>query len=332
MRNITFKSFIALLMTNRNLALEEHFLLTEIFMALEKTGFNGYATAHPEISIVRAASELGLRNDLLEAVCEFLAEKSILHKVGQGIFRKSDDYAATQGPIYFLLAYKSICESLAELLTGSKIYGKDIVRDARYLGTGTKLIFPLLAKIFKARGIKSVLDLGCGNGAFLLTLAAILPDFRGIGIEIDKPTINEAEASILASPYKNSIGIFHGDAGHPESFPVQTDPAEAIIGIGMFHEFRKDGTLVPILNRYKARFPRSRLFLVEFDTPDWDELRQRPQTPERKSASIYRFLHYFSEQGLPQSKSDWVRTINSSEWKIDAIHDGPNRLVAFECR
>ena len=332
MRKITLSSFIALLQTNRNLDLEEHYVLAEIFMALEKTGLNRYAAAHQEISVMHAASALHLRNDLLEAACEFLAENNMLQKIGPGVFRKEDRYFSDQGPVPFLLAYKNVCDSFAELMDGSKIYGKDVARDARYLGTGTKLIFPILGPIFKTRGIKTVLDLGCGNGAFLLTLAGALPDLRGTGIDIDAPTVEEASAAIRVSPYKNSIRILQGDVRHPELFPREVDSFDALVGMGIFHEFRKGDVLIPLLNRYKVRFPKARLFLVEFDTPGWDELRQKQKGPKRRSAAIYRLMHYFSEQGLPQSKEEWLTTLGDAEWRVVGAHNGPNRLIAFECQ
>ena len=332
MRKIFPSSFAALLQTNRNLDLEERFLLAEIFMALEKTGFNGYAAAHREISVGHAAAALHLRSDLLESVCEFLAEKDVLQKTGPGTFQKGSRYFSDQGPVPFLLAYKTVCNSLAGLLDGSTTYGKDVTRDARYLGTGTKLVFPLLGEIFKTRGIKTVLDLGCGNGAFLLTLAETLPGFRGIGIDIDAPTVEEATAALRVSPHNDSIRIREGDVRHPELFPPDVGSPEALVGMGIFHEFRKDGSLVPLLNRYKTRFPKARLFLVEFDTPGWDELREKPEGPKRRGAAIYRLMHHFSGQGLPQSEAEWLATIEKSDWKIAAVHGGPNRLVAFECQ
>lgn len=326
------KKILARQRTEHNLALEEHFLLAEIFMALEKTGFNAYAARRDEFLITDAASALRLRRDLLEALCEFLAEKNILQKIKPGIFRTTGRFFSDQGPVPFLLAYKNVSESLAELMDGSKQYGAEVRRDARYLGTGTKLFFPELARILLRRGIKNVLDLGCGNGSFLSILAGAIPDFRGIGVEIDPLTAEEARQTITASDRRDSVRIITGDVGEPESFPRDTNEAEAITAIGILHEFRKDDSLIPLLNRYKVRFPSARLFLIEFDTPGWKELRQRPHAPERRSAAIYRFLHHFSEQGLPQSEAEWVETIKNTNWKIAGIHRGPARLVAFECQ
>ena len=332
MRKTVFASFAALLKTNRNLDLEEGFLIAEIFMALKKTGFTAYAAAHREFFVMCAAEELRLRSDLLEALCEFLAEKGIMRKTGPGTFRAESRFFSDQGPIPFLLAYKTACNSLTGLLDGSTTYGKDVARDARYLGTGTKLIFPLLGEIFKTRGIKTVLDLGCGNGAFLLTLAETLPGFRGIGIDIDAPTVEEATAALRVSPHNDSIRIREGDVRHPELFPPDVGSPEALVGMGIFHEFRKDGSLVPLLNRYKTRFPKARLFLVEFDTPGWDELREKPEGPKRRGAAIYRLMHHVSEQGLPQSKDEWRKTLEETAWRVVDMHTGPNRLVAFECQ
>lgn len=309
------------------------FINAELLMALEKLGLFAYANDHPIFQAPAAARELKLRPDLLLAACGFLAEENILEKTGPDAFRLAVDYRLVlESRNNYFLAYKAVYESFAELLDGSKRYGKDVVRDATRLGFGTRRSIPFLVQRFKELGIRTALDIGCGRGNFLFALAEAIPGFRGIGIEIDRATIAFAQERIKASPHKESLAVFEGDAAHPELFPQETEAAEAFYGVAIFHELKKDGKLIPAFREYKKKLPRAKFFLIEFDTPSWDTLLQEPDTQLRHEAAQYLLTHYFTEQGLPQAKADWVTTLEEAGWKVRAVHDDlPMRLTAFEC-
>lgn len=301
-------------------------------MALEKLCFFEYISTQPEFSIREAAKDLGLKSDLLLAACEFLAEAHVFDKVGHNAFRLMADYhRELEAQNNYLLAYKPVYNSFAGLLNGTKKYGKDIMRDATRLGFGTRRSIPFLVKRLEELSIKNALDIGCGRGNFLFALAEAIPEFGGIGIEIDKATVAFAKARINASPFRNAINVFEGDAAHPELFPADTQKAEAFYGVAIFHELRKSGGLVPIFREYKRRFRHSKFFLIEFDTPGWDALLKEPDTILRHQAAQYLLTHYFTEQGLPQSKEEWGRTLEESGWRVQTVHDLPMRLTAFEC-
>ena len=305
----------------------------ELLMALEKLGLFAYANDHPALSAPAAARELKLRPDLLLAACDFLAEENIFEKTGPDTFRLAVDYhLVLEAQNNYFLAYKAVYESFAELLDGSRTYGKDVVRDATRLGFGTRRSIPFLVQRFKELGIRTALDIGCGRGNFLFALAEAIPGFRGIGIEIDRATVAFAEERIKTSPRRESIKVFEGDAAHPELFPKEAEAAEAFYGVAIFHELKKSGKLVPAFREYKKKLPRAKFFLIEFDTPPWDELLREPDTQLRHEAAQYLLTHYFTEQGLPQAKADWVKTLKEAGWDVRAVHDDlPMRLTVFEC-
>lgn len=308
------------------------FINAELLMALEKLGLFEYISARKEFSIRETARDLKLRADLLLAACGLLAEARVLTKIGTDTFRLAVDYAGNlEAQNNYLLAYKPVYNSLAELLSGTKSYGKDVVRDATRLGFGTRRSIPFLVKRFRELGITTALDIGCGRGNFLFALAEAIPGFRGIGIEIDKATVAFAQERIAASPYRESLKVFEGDAAHPERFPAEACNVDAFYGVAIFHELGKSGDLASVFRDYKRCLPRSKFFLIEFDTPGWNAVLEEPPAPLRQMAAQYLLTHYFTEQGLPRPKREWKDILERSGWQFRVMHDLPLRLTAFEC-
>lgn len=306
-------------------------LAAELCMALEERSIFPFMIAHPNADLLEVATALGLKIELLRPACEFLSAEGLLSKVNKDSFRLVD-YKTLQISINYLLAYKTVFESFGPLIDGSKVYGKDIERDAKWLGTATRYAIPYLVRRLIELGYKNVLDLGCGTGNFLLSLAASIPNFQGMGIEIDQPTIEKARKRIQNSPYKDSIKIFDGDASRPDLFPTETKNVEALIGAALFHEFNKEDKLPVVLEQYKKYFPRSKLFLIELDTPGWNELQSMPHISRRGTAAQYRLIHYFSNQGLPQSKKQWLHTLQKTRWHVTQIQETPQLpILIFEC-
>jgi len=89
----------------------------------------------------------------------------------------------------------------------------------------------LLARFAKAGGAKRILDLGCGNGAIALMLAALHPAARIVGIEIQAQMVERARRSVSLNRFDQRVEVRQGDIAviethfEPESFDlVVTNP------------------------------------------------------------------------------------------------------------
>ena len=84
----------------------------------------------------------------------------------------------------------------------------------------------LLARFVRVRGAQSVLDLGCGNGAIALMLAALHPAARISGIEIQPQMVERAHRSMSLNDFAQRVDITQGDVCsiesrfEPESFDL----------------------------------------------------------------------------------------------------------------
>lgn len=318
----------------RGIALFRHLFLGEIAMAFEELGIFDYLVGREESTLTEIAGALNLKNEPLAACCEYLAVMDILHKKESGSFALAATPDHLEWYANFLLAYREVFESLAPLLTGEKRYGQDVARRGIFLkntGAYSRGAVAFLVKRFEELGLKSAIDVGCGGGELLTALARALPAFAGIGIDVDHPTVIATRGTLAAGEYRGRISIFEGDGRDPMSLPNNADHVEAIVSLGVFHEFRKDEQIVPVLKAYKTRFPRARLFIAELDIPSWEELKREAKNTYRVFASFYKITHVFSDQGHPQPKAAWRDTLTRAGWRVVNAHEVPTRLIVYEC-
>jgi tRNA1Val (adenine37-N6)-methyltransferase len=84
----------------------------------------------------------------------------------------------------------------------------------------------LLARFVTVGSAKRVLDLGCGNGAIALMLAALHPAARISGIEIQRQMVERAHRSVSWNQFDQRVEVRQGDVCviethfEPESFDL----------------------------------------------------------------------------------------------------------------
>jgi 2-ketoarginine methyltransferase len=102
--------------------------------------------------------------------------------------------------------------------------GESVFRDGRMVGVGSCEIsvhdaVPLMYRVLDRRGkaYHSAVDLGCGSGIFLTTLAERYPEMRLTGVEPSAGGAAAAAEFVAASPHAGRIEIVNSDAvGHLE--------------------------------------------------------------------------------------------------------------------
>jgi cyclopropane fatty-acyl-phospholipid synthase-like methyltransferase len=93
----------------------------------------------------------------------------------------------------------------------------------------------------------SVVDLGCGQGAWLLLLAAERSDLRLLGVDTSAAAIAGARTASARSGYPSSINWLHSDAA-----TASVGTHDAVICVGASHAFGGlDGTLKAVRERMK---------------------------------------------------------------------------------
>lgn len=317
---------------DRNLVIMNHYLTVEISMALEELGVLEYAASRESFFLHEVTETFDLKLEPLRIALEFLTEQGLIKKIGRDQFRLAFDRELLRWLTGFPLTYRNVFRDSRYLLDGSKVYGRDILRNEEYLRT-TKFLskgsIPFLVKRFRELNIKNVVTIGWDDHELLSTAQKFMPGLRGIGIDVP-----EGQRTFPRNLSKHTFTIAEGSTEYPELFPRETTKADAIVETLVFHEFLKEQKSVPLLNKYKTRFPSARLFMVEFEDVSWDTILQRPEgTSGRTLASLYKLLHTLINPGLlPQSSKDLIAIVNQSNWRIvNVLPTAPKELLVYEC-
>ncbi|SDT24275.1 Methyltransferase domain-containing protein [Streptomyces sp. TLI_053] len=85
-----------------------------------------------------------------------------------------------------------------------------------------------------------VLDLGCGQGAWLLRALAARPRLRAVGVDLDAGALTRARESAEAGGVQRRLGLHHLDV---REF-TDREPFELVLNVGATHAF---GGLLPTL-------------------------------------------------------------------------------------
>lgn len=309
------------------------FIVAEFIVALEALGVLAYAAKHFTFAADRAADEFHLDKELFQETLEYLSEEGIFEVVKAEVFRLAVPYPPLKFMANSVLVNKRTVEALAPLIKGALVYGRDIVKNDRYLKNTEGLILgavPILVARIKELRSTRVVDIGCGRGLgmFLRALAEAMPAVHGIGVEPDADALHETREAIRTSAHDANLSVIEGHPEHPEKLPAKIRDADMLVELGIFHEYRgqQEEKMIPLLERYKRCFPRARFFAVE---PD--EVWREPPEIDEYMVPFYRFVHSISNQGFPRSQEDWGDVLTRAGWNVVATHKLPLNLVAYEC-
>ena len=180
-------------------------------------------------------------------------------------------------------AYEPIFVRLRDLLRGTAVYPADVQRLGKYVGRGSgqlcrTLPYPVMADMLRRRGARLVLDLGCGDLAFLLYLSEAIPGIRAVGIDNDAPTVAYAREVLAALPAGREIEVRCADMFNLEGLAREHPDVDAITAVDTCHEYLAGGDekVVGLLRRLREQFPKALLYVGEFCKQPHEKLRRRP--------------------------------------------------------
>jgi len=311
------------------------FIVGELLLALEENGVLGMIANENPFSVRTVAKETGVNGDMLRAACDFLAERGLCEKVNADRYRLLGMYDDIKSSANFLLAYKTMYESLAGLMNDSRRYGSDIKRNGicyrRGLDAMVAHAFPSLLARLGELGVKRITGIGANALGFLRVASEEIRPAACIGVvsgeeraELEKERERNAQSGA-------GIEIVKGDPEHPERFPADARTADALLGVAVFHDFRPEDALITVLDSYKKAFSGARLFILEFDVPDRNDLRDHGTPSARYMASVSRLTHALKKEIGPWPMSKWTRAIGRSSWRLAQAKKFESGLVIYEC-
>lgn len=99
-------------------------------------------------------------------------------------------------------------------------------------------------------GDRRLLDVGCGCGLIALMLAQRCPSARIAALDVDEPSVKEAQSNFNASPWAERLEAFRGDFADPEVRSNLSAPFDLIVSNPPFFD---SGIIEPETPRLLAR-------------------------------------------------------------------------------
>ena len=266
---------------------------------LLNSGFLDELNAHGRLDAADYAKQNGWVPEVFDAIIEYLDGIGLLERRG-AMVRLSKAAAALhaepRGLIELLWAYEPCFGQLDGLLKGQKKYGIDLTRRIEYVGIGSgrlceQLPYPVMRRIVLAAGCKTVLDLGCGDMAFLGGLCRLDSNISCHGIDCSEEMIQFNRQQLAKNDYNGRLTVQTADMF---DLPTDLSTVDCITACDTFHEYLHDeDRLVDLLKRLAERFDGALFVVGEFCLQDAEWLRRH------KTASLeHHLFHQLSGQQI----------------------------------
>lgn len=104
-------------------------------------------------------------------------------------------------------------------------------------------------------------DIGCGSADRLIRLAKSRPEFRGVGIEVNRGAAELARGAIRAAGVQDRVHVLESDIQSLEPTP-ECGEVEVMFSFFMGHDLWPREACLASLDRLKTLFPRAQRFLL----------------------------------------------------------------------
>ena len=121
-------------------------------------------------------------------------------------------------------------------------------------------VYAFARRVMESRGLRSVLDIGCGNG---YQLVAYLGEFDTVGVEV------EPSLSFLRRTYPNRLWLESGEASESFVWRSQRDSFDLILCANVIEHIKEPDAFMNAISALESRF-------VLFSTPDREILAANP--------------------------------------------------------
>ena len=285
----------------------EAFHISHAVAALHKLDL--FTALTTPVTAEELASKHALDAGILRGVLEYVSARTdLLRKSGERFVMKRNHSGGSRFLLdLYIGAYGSNAKRLDLLLRDPSVArtAVDRVRQARAFAAVDGSTVGFLPVLIRRLEFSHLLDLGCGTGALLLSIAEQDSDFAGWGIDLNPSMCKFARARIRAAGLGKRIRIFEGDCSRIRSVLTRKVLASvgAVTACNVANELFADGNSQAIewLRSLRKALPGRPLLIADY----YGRLGRKKKTTSRETL-LHDFAQLISGQGVPPaSAAEW---------------------------
>ena len=273
------------------------------------------------------AEKLGLHEHRLSGFLRYLANEGYVLLSSSGVV----SLTATGHDIldfrpWYTLLIGGYAQTFLQLPTVMRIGGPYAARDSSAVGVGScgisqydalPMTRQLLGKI--AGGWRTIVDLGCGDGSYLVDLCRSIPTAHGLGLDPDPTSVKSAQASARGHGLADRVEIRVGSATDIPDLSQEPGPLCFITAFVLQELLEQSGraAVVGLLRSTFARYPNAHWIVVEVD--------HRPEDPSVMQTALglayynpYYLIHELTEQKL-ETVAFWEKLYAEAGLRVLAV-------------
>lgn len=146
----------------------------------------------------------------------------------------------------------------------------------------------------------------------------------GVGLDISADAIDVAQAECRRLGLDDRLQFVVGDAFKPDDWPESCQDADALFGVGVLHEYFRDGedAVLEILSCFAEQLRSGKLKGFILGEPElvYDD--------EENDADLY-LVHIFTLQGFPRRRELWLELFDRSDLRCVRLWRRPSAGPRF---
>jgi SAM-dependent methyltransferase len=259
---------------------------------------------------------------LLAASLRYLEQRGLVEEEDgtYGLTELGRSICADKGYLVWLVGgYGEPLRHLDSFLAGRERYGIDVHRDGRWVAGGAALIgrdvVPTALEALETISFRRVLDLGCGNARFLVTVCRRF-GCVGVGVDISPEACAEAVKGVEEAGMSDRVQVVCGDASDVASIP-EVEETDLVIAFFLLHEISSVSrrSIVRFLADLRRRLPAgAHLLAAEVPPARGDGDESELFTPE------FDLVHAMMRQSL-LSRDSWRDVLSEGGFTVREIAD-----------
>ena len=300
--------------------IERGFFATRVIQCLFNVGFFDELATKGAVDLSAYAQRNHLDAGILQILCDYLYALRFLSKdEGRyGLDQKGENLIETlRGTFDIIYAYEDLVHNLESLLRTEKAYGQDVKRREEFVGKGSgqsaKLLpFPMTIDLIERNGFSTILDLGCGDGEFLISLCKKDVRFRGYGIDISQEVVSLAKLNVSKARLDGQVQLMVGDIFDLKALRGRIKAPDAATCFYVLHEFPRYGrhSVIDFLRQFHDAFPGTPLITCEITRLQPNEFRRKPTI-----ILEHHLFHDLSKQSsIP--REEWGRIFTEADFRL----------------